>query len=568
MSGAGAIGRPNLVQGTGHNIGGIEPASEAMKLPQKNSVAAQSFRQSWQSLLKVPQGVEAEDATNSEAAYEDSVSLEECGSSNQTRFRERSTQLLISGIPLQSASARSAPRLSRLPQSLRGNRMDSAPESHVAASASSGLPKQMPLKAIGGGNTSHFQKSSPDKHQPSVRVQLAAISDTRLPVPDAGFGLGASAPSPETAPPTSEPPGDVHTERSDSKEESVPRTLEMAVPTSDSDHITSASKSTPKADTLVPGEPKTLASGPVASSAVLNTVFEGRNGGPIEGAAGTAAAPFITINHGAKGLESSPADRSIDLEALGSDGLNLSASVHERTGLRGVQTSSLDRAAADKSKTSGVHSTPVISGGNAALHEDQTQRFPAASISLQSGLQFATGFEISAASTARRGDAVREPFLTLDGGPTQPPLTWTLAGTHRAEAGFQDPSLGWVTVRAQEAAGGIHATLVPATADAAQVLGSHLAGLNTYMATESAHLNPITLSAPDGGWNSNGQSTGGGDGQSSGNGGGEQEGSQSALTGAALRSSSGFSTGTATHEEIPIMAMTPNTDSKHISVLV
>lgn len=93
---------------------------------------------------------------------------------------------------------------------------------------------------------------------------------------------------------------------------------------------------------------------------------------------------------------------------------------------------------------------------------------------------------------------LHEPFTAIDAGPTHAPATWTLTGAHRAEAGFQDPSLGWVAVRAQgSAADAIHATVVPATAEAAQVLGTHLAGLNAYMAHESPHLGPIALSAPD-----------------------------------------------------------------------
>lgn len=93
---------------------------------------------------------------------------------------------------------------------------------------------------------------------------------------------------------------------------------------------------------------------------------------------------------------------------------------------------------------------------------------------------------------------LHEPFTAIDAGPTHAPATWNITGAHRAEAGFQDPSLGWVAVRAQgSAADTIHATVVPATAEAAQVLGTHLAGLNAYMAHESPHLGPIALSAPD-----------------------------------------------------------------------
>jgi hypothetical protein len=79
---------------------------------------------------------------------------------------------------------------------------------------------------------------------------------------------------------------------------------------------------------------------------------------------------------------------------------------------------------------------------------------------------------------------------------------WILATGHRAEAGFQDPSLGWVSVRAQAGAGGINATLIPSSGGAAQVLGGHLAGLNAHMASQYEHLNPVTISTSDPGCNS------------------------------------------------------------------
>lgn len=87
---------------------------------------------------------------------------------------------------------------------------------------------------------------------------------------------------------------------------------------------------------------------------------------------------------------------------------------------------------------------------------------------------------------------------------------WTLAGSHRAEAGFHDPSLGWVSVRAQAGAGGIHAVVVPASDTAAQVLNTHLAGLNAHMTSQYEHLSTVTLASPDarsGDWDATGQST-------------------------------------------------------------
>jgi len=57
--------------------------------------------------------------------------------------------------------------------------------------------------------------------------------------------------------------------------------------------------------------------------------------------------------------------------------------------------------------------------------------------------------------------------------------------------------LGWVSVRADLGTGGIHASLVPATADAAQALGSHMAGLNAHLAERHTPVETLTLAAPE-----------------------------------------------------------------------
>jgi hypothetical protein len=77
-------------------------------------------------------------------------------------------------------------------------------------------------------------------------------------------------------------------------------------------------------------------------------------------------------------------------------------------------------------------------------------------------------------------------------------VTWVRAGALQAEAGFEDPRLGWVSVRADVSGGAIHAALVPASADAAQVIGGHLDGLNAYLSEHHSAVETITLSAPAG----------------------------------------------------------------------
>ena len=94
--------------------------------------------------------------------------------------------------------------------------------------------------------------------------------------------------------------------------------------------------------------------------------------------------------------------------------------------------------------------------------------------------------------------AVREAFSALDAEAAPGTPSWIHAGSRRAEAGFQDPDLGWVGVRAEMAAGGVHAALVPDSAAAAQALGGHLAGLNAYLSEQHTPVETLTLAAPHG----------------------------------------------------------------------
>lgn len=109
-------------------------------------------------------------------------------------------------------------------------------------------------------------------------------------------------------------------------------------------------------------------------------------------------------------------------------------------------------------------------------------------ISSQAGIHGASA-AASAAATASSSD---DPFAVLDATPTPTP-SWIHASAHSAEAGYQDPSLGWVGVRAEVSGGGIHAALVPGSADAAAVLSTHLAGLNSYLAEQNTAGATVTL---------------------------------------------------------------------------
>ena len=94
--------------------------------------------------------------------------------------------------------------------------------------------------------------------------------------------------------------------------------------------------------------------------------------------------------------------------------------------------------------------------------------------------------------------ALRETFAALDAESSTGMPSWVHAGAHRAEAGIQDPALGWVGVRADLSGGGVHAALVPGSAEAAVALGGHLAGLNAYLTEQHTPVTSLTLAAPEG----------------------------------------------------------------------
>jgi hypothetical protein len=115
----------------------------------------------------------------------------------------------------------------------------------------------------------------------------------------------------------------------------------------------------------------------------------------------------------------------------------------------------------------------------------------------------------------------QDTFAALDADRTSPSTTWINAGAHHAEAGYLDPSLGWVSVRADVAGSAVHAAVIPGSADAAQALGSHLTALNAYLAEHHGQSAIVTLAAPE---NSR-EGSEFGQGRAFGNQGGAQEGS-------------------------------------------
>jgi hypothetical protein len=163
-------------------------------------------------------------------------------------------------------------------------------------------------------------------------------------------------------------------------------------------------------------------------------------------------------------------------------------------------------------EVSGVSSGPITDTA-ATMHE-------------LAGLQGAgrTANEAVGKSTAAETDPA-ETFAAMDASAAPGRPAWIHTGAQQAEAGFQDPALGWVGVRADSSGSGIHAELVAGSADAAQALSGHMAGLNAFLAEHHTPVETLTLSATGGGLESaSNQGAGGGMQQ----GPGEQTGQQAA----------------------------------------
>jgi hypothetical protein len=113
-----------------------------------------------------------------------------------------------------------------------------------------------------------------------------------------------------------------------------------------------------------------------------------------------------------------------------------------------------------------------------------------------------------------------ETFARLDADSAPRSIHWVQAGAHHAEAGYLDPALGWVGVRAESTGGGVHAAVLPGSPEAAQVLGGHLGGLNAFLAQQHGPHATATMAAPQDGRYGAGAEQG----HSAGGGGGRDDG--------------------------------------------
>ncbi|MGP8253689.1 MAG: hypothetical protein ACLQHF_16795 [Terracidiphilus sp.] len=156
------------------------------------------------------------------------------------------------------------------------------------------------------------------------------------------------------------------------------------------------------------------------------------------------------------------------------------AAARAAAGSQSGRVNRADNSQLNPAAVEGLHSQLNASTGGSAVVRD-----PAGAMPSNPG----PGPAVETAS----GTSTAETFTALDGASNSMHATWVHAGAHQAEAGFEDPALGWVSVRAEVNAGGISAVVLPDSAGAAQALGAHMAGLHDYLAEQHSPIESLTL---------------------------------------------------------------------------
>ena len=197
---------------------------------------------------------------------------------------------------------------------------------------------------------------------------------------------------------------------------------------------------------------------------------------------------------------------------VGMAAANQNSSISIAAGSQSVSAPELDSMAGKSVSAGSSKSNPFEAGQRSSravtvVHGDRPVRAVAA---VQDGLNNTAmardlsesrvainpGEESAGAVSGNRSTA-RETFAALDSEVSTGTTTWVHAGTRSAEAGFEDPALGWIGVRADANGGGVHASLVPGSADAAVTLGGHLGGLNSYLNEQHTPVDSLTLAATE-----------------------------------------------------------------------
>lgn len=379
-----------------------------------------------------------------------------------------------------------------------------------------GSPTPARLSGLGtlpsrAGAVSGTKAASSDKvlagHTIKTRKGEDAGAPTSAKLPDAGGELAAASSATAIASPVSSQPQKSVTDGAVPGREPlcIPGAAVQAVEKDarpDGNNIRSNSISIEE-----PGEdiPTALAASSASSTTRDSATVQAEAAGPGHDALGRSNFAASVAEQAGEIMPGSSSATAVDNSSVAEKHTPVPISAPE-AGPTERSTASAVPATAKRSSNPGTESvaglaTPKIStdsGPHVAatgLHESV---FPV-SVSLRDSGAMAGIAERPVSMPDHIGAANANPFNALDAMHTLPGQAWISAGSHHAEAGYLDPALGWVSVRADAAPNGLHAALIPPSGEAAQVLGTHLQGLNAYLSEHHREPTTITISAPEDG---------------------------------------------------------------------
>lgn len=243
-------------------------------------------------------------------------------------------------------------------------------------------------------------------------------------------------------------------------------------------------------DTAGPGEAETSADGRVLSAQHGTGAASDASAGPGPSDNQDDRQPGISATNGVD-RSRQPAPSPAGADSGQAPALAAAASHPSRAQVVSVRGRKTSETAA-----SAVHA--VAAPSSSAADASQLSRSAAGVSAVRQALSHAP----AGGSGASRAPGAHETFAALDAEPAAGAPSWIHAGAQQAEAGFEDPALGWVGVRADLGVGGIHAAILPGSADAAQLLSGHLAGLSAHLAAQQIPVDSLRMAAVTGSGNS------------------------------------------------------------------
>jgi len=230
--------------------------------------------------------------------------------------------------------------------------------------------------------------------------------------------------------------------------------------------------------------------------------------------AGTSMAPSLSGHAEASKSPALSASSSTSQKKTADMAASSAAEEKPASGSNGVaskvETAQTRTNALHTSATQAVHPAAIQTVASTPFQPGPTGSHDASPAHAASDTKGNSGLNADSPPSGAKILSSYETFAALDSTGNKGAPTWTHVSAHQAEAGFHDPSLGWVAVRALADAKGIHAALVPGSADAAQSLGTHLAGLHAYLTEQHTSVATLTLAAQGSQWAGQGMGQGSG----------------------------------------------------------